>query len=78
VLAARGINADNPQFAEFTLLDAPVAVGEDACPIGCLLGIPVEPAGVSKISLCLAECPLTTLTGCGGVLCFRHVRLFLV
>ena len=76
MLAAGGVNANNPQFAEFALFRSPVAVSELAGPVGRLLGVPVESAGISEVSLGGAQGTLATLAGCGMILCFRHVSFF--
>lgn len=76
--AAGGVDADNPQFAEFPLLCATVAVCEYASAVISLLGVAVKPTGVTEVSLCAAQCALTALAGSCVILCFRHVYSFCV
>ena len=78
VLAAGSVDPNNPQFAEFAFFVPAVAVGKLARAVGSLLGVPVEPAGVSKVTLCLIQGPFATLPGGCVILCFRHVLFFFV
>lgn len=72
------IDANNPQFAEFTFLVTSVAVGKLAGAISGLFRVPIQPARVSEISLGLTQRALATLAGCLMVLYFWHVLLSLL